>query len=406
MVGARQNLWIRYIRRCAVLVLVWLGASLFMSQSAQAAPFTCEVAFYQVMGGQLKVLDPATGNYNNIGSPFPGMMPNAMGYNVEDNYLYAMGGDGDLLRIEHDGSFTNLGLPAGLPAGAYTSGDFDNDGNLWVGAFGSINTLYRIDVSTHTATSLSLSNNVIISELVHIDGFFYSLSGYTFRRINMNTGTVTASTISGIPGGFPTNSPFGAGWATVDKELYVSHNATGIIWKIKDYTTSSPQAIAVLQGQIPTSNDGASCPNASSPLADLAAADDSARVRSHNGTLVVTTKNGLLANDSGQGIFVSSYSQPSHGTVIVNPDGSYTYTPNAGYTGMDNFTYTITDEFGQTRTATVYITVTNGDNDIIEGELADTGLDAGMLLVSSSVTSFGGFMSLRWLRNKRLYKIN
>ena len=49
---------------------------------------------------------------------------------------------------------------------------------------------------------------------------------------------------------------------------------------------------------------------------------------------------------------------PTNGTVVVNPDGSYTYTPNLGYEGPDSFTYTITDKDGDKSTATVTITVT------------------------------------------------
>ncbi|MBK8386163.1 MAG: cadherin-like domain-containing protein [Candidatus Accumulibacter sp.] len=31
---------------------------------------------------------------------------------------------------------------------------------------------------------------------------------------------------------------------------------------------------------------------------------------------------------------------PSHGSVVVNADGSFTYTPDADYHGPDSFTYT------------------------------------------------------------------
>jgi VCBS repeat-containing protein len=34
---------------------------------------------------------------------------------------------------------------------------------------------------------------------------------------------------------------------------------------------------------------------------------------------------------------------PSHGSVVVNPDGSYTYTPNANFNGDDSFTFTVCD---------------------------------------------------------------
>ena len=53
---------------------------------------------------------------------------------------------------------------------------------------------------------------------------------------------------------------------------------------------------------------------------------------------------------------------PQHGTVVVRPDGSYTYTPTAGYVGTDTFTYTLTDKDGDKSTATVTITVTAGNS--------------------------------------------
>ena len=50
-------------------------------------------------------------------------------------------------------------------------------------------------------------------------------------------------------------------------------------------------------------------------------------------------------------------SNPSHGTVTVNPDGTFVYVPTPGYSGTDSFTYRITDADGDTSTATVTITV-------------------------------------------------
>jgi VCBS repeat-containing protein len=48
---------------------------------------------------------------------------------------------------------------------------------------------------------------------------------------------------------------------------------------------------------------------------------------------------------------------PSHGSVTVNPDGTFTYTPDPNYNGPDSFTYTITDATGDASTATANITV-------------------------------------------------
>jgi hypothetical protein len=48
--------------------------------------------------------------------------------------------------------------------------------------------------------------------------------------------------------------------------------------------------------------------------------------------------------------------QPGHGTLVVNQDGTITYTPVTGYTGVDSFQYQICDPEGSD-TAWVYITV-------------------------------------------------
>ncbi|SDL23848.1 DUF4082 domain-containing protein [Arthrobacter sp. ok362] len=66
---------------------------------------------------------------------------------------------------------------------------------------------------------------------------------------------------------------------------------------------------------------------------------------------------GVLANDTGSGLAVSAWSQPSHGSVSMTAPGGYTYTPAAGFSGTDAFTYTVTDSAGRTASATVRITV-------------------------------------------------
>ena len=49
--------------------------------------------------------------------------------------------------------------------------------------------------------------------------------------------------------------------------------------------------------------------------------------------------------------------QATHGTAVVNADGTFTYTPASGYTGLDAFTYQITDANGDVSTATVTLVI-------------------------------------------------
>ncbi|MEX7474670.1 cadherin-like domain-containing protein, partial [Mycobacterium adipatum] len=49
---------------------------------------------------------------------------------------------------------------------------------------------------------------------------------------------------------------------------------------------------------------------------------------------------------------------PTHGTLTLNADGSFTYTPTADYTGIDSFSYRTSDGSETSNTALVTIAVT------------------------------------------------
>jgi hypothetical protein len=99
------------------------------------------------------------------------------------------------------------------------------------------------------------------------------------------------------------------------------------------------------------------------PIAPVAVADSAS---ADSGMPTTVTPAALLTNDSGTAIKLTSYTQPGHGSVTKQTDGSLSYTSTAGYVGTDSFTYTITGP-GGTDTATVSITVAavtaHADND-------------------------------------------
>src|SRR5690606_16221811 len=67
---------------------------------------------------------------------------------------------------------------------------------------------------------------------------------------------------------------------------------------------------------------------------------------------------GGLAKDTGTHLTVTGATAPASGTLVINADGSYTYTPAGTFTGTVTSTCTVRDDAGQTDTAVLTITVT------------------------------------------------
>jgi hypothetical protein len=68
----------------------------------------------------------------------------------------------------------------------------------------------------------------------------------------------------------------------------------------------------------------------------------------------------VLANDTDvdqDPLFIESTTDPSNGSIVINPDKSITYTPHMGFHGKDSFTYVVSDGQGGSATAIVDITV-------------------------------------------------
>lgn len=84
---------------------------------------------------------------------------------------------------------------------------------------------------------------------------------------------------------------------------------------------------------------------------------------------------GILVNDydpDGSTASIKSHTDPSHGTVVLASNGTFTYTPTANYNGSDTFQYTIEDPTGKTATGTVTITVRPvNDPPTVTGTIAD-----------------------------------
>ena len=91
------------------------------------------------------------------------------------------------------------------------------------------------------------------------------------------------------------------------------------------------------------------------------AVDDGVYTTPYETAKTVAAASGLLANDlpndGSTSVVTASIVGPSHGTVAVNTDGSFTYTPASGYSGPDSFTYHDVSHRENSNTATVSLAV-------------------------------------------------
>jgi len=108
----------------------------------------------------------------------------------------------------------------------------------------------------------------------------------------------------------------------------------------------------------------------------VAAVDD--EYTTFQGTVLSIPGPGVLDNDRNFDS-ISEFTQPQHGQVDMNPDGSFIYTPAPGFVGTDVFEYTLVGSNGFTATGKVSLKVqsmnvpplinpTNGEVILIGGE--------------------------------------
>jgi VCBS repeat-containing protein len=261
---------------------------------------------------------------------------------------------GDLLRIANDGTVTDLGLPAGLPAANYDDGSTDLSGNLYIRA--TSHSLYKIDIAAMTTTTAPLTGVAINGyDSVIIGNNYYPIYGNQLFTVNLTTDVATSATVTGPTNWLNSSNEFGAAWSDQAGELFVSNNGTGSIYQITGYATVAPTANFVVAGTVTSSNDGASCTLATQNPFDPPIANNDSYLTAYNTELNETTIP-ILENDSGTSLIITSHTNPMHGTVTLDSDGTFNYVPNTNFSGVDSFQYTISDSFGRTSSATVTVT--------------------------------------------------
>lgn len=101
------------------------------------------------------------------------------------------------------------------------------------------------------------------------------------------------------------------------------------------------------------------------PVNDAPTPSDDAR-NGEEGVVLVGTS--LLANDTdpeGDPLIINTLPviDVSNGVLVIQMDGTFTYTPDAGFFGTDSFSYEVCDNHGACAVAQVLVTITTNDED-------------------------------------------
>ncbi|MFC1712705.1 Ig-like domain-containing protein [Candidatus Poribacteria bacterium] len=100
---------------------------------------------------------------------------------------------------------------------------------------------------------------------------------------------------------------------------------------------------------------------------------------------------GVLGNDSdvdSDSLTATRISDPSHGTLTLNSDGSFTYTPSPEYSGTDRFTYKANDGNADSDIATVNISVNPVNDPPVMSDIPDQSINEGEAFTSITLDDY------------------
>ena len=203
---------------------------------------------------------------------------------------------------------------------------------------------YTIVVTRAAALSSDATlSNLVISSGTLTPSFTASNISYT-ASINNSVSTVTVTpTVNQANATVKVNgTAVNSGTASGNINMAVGANTITVAVTAQDTTTVKTCTIVVTRA-------------VNTP--PVAVADTGVTTKNH---VLNTSAPGVLANDTdvdGNTLTAIKVTDPAHGTLMLNSNGSYTYTPATGFVGTDSFTYKANDSVVDSNVVIVAITV-------------------------------------------------
>lgn len=289
-------------------------------------PFGCDSKLYL---SQDKTLYDVNTTNNPFTFPSLGSYTssfNSIGLNPQDGFIYGtIDNTNTLVRIGKNGTFYNIGAVSGLPNGIlFNAGEFDSAGNYYIKENSNGSTLYKINVSSMTATPIALNRAINIADLAYNNttGLLYSINSTdgNLISINPNNGTVT------VIGGGTGSTAFGALFSSSTGELYGSLNTGGFY----QFNITNGARVLISSSPASNANDGAHCSTA--PIvfnADLYITKTDGKTTYAPGT--TNTYTIVVGNNGPFGVLGATVSDPLP-TGINSSNVTYTATVSGGAT--------------------------------------------------------------------------
>lgn len=263
-------------------------------QDVQCAnAFGCTSAMYLSQTASLYNVNTTTNpfTYPLIGTASSNY--NAIGINPLNGYMYGMVvNTNNVIVINTDGTSISLGAVTGLPNGVvYNAGEIDNLGNYYVKVNTNNNQIYRINLTTMTATLITLSASANLPDIAYsvTTGLLYGVNSTNGQLISINPNTGVVTTIGSALGAVN----FGAMFASSTGEMYGSDNAGGFY----QFNLSNGQRVLISSAPVSSANDGAHCVTAPITFsADLAVTKTDGVANYAPGT---TTTYTIVASNNG-----------------------------------------------------------------------------------------------------------
>ncbi len=264
----------------------------------------------------------------NQGGTFGGSQEVSVGATPLSVALGDVDGDGDLdlltanvsnsnvgsvsVRLNQGGTFSgSQDVAVGSQPGGVALGDLDGDGDLdALAANGRSNTV---------SVLLNQSPAPVLSSLVPGTGPV----GSTFSIVGTGLGGTTAITF--VPSGGGAATPVPAGYVVASNT-----SLTGVT--VPNGLAGGTYTVAVTTPR-----------GVSNGLPFVVRAAPVANPDAYTTAFNTALSGNVLTNDTGTGLTATALSQPTHGTLTLNSNGSFTYVPTTGYSGPDSFTYQACD---------------------------------------------------------------